>query len=422
MNNFDKIRKYNTWEGVQCNLGFERETYLEKMKGYVGNRLVKVFVGQRRSGKSYIMRQIINYLISTKGVAQTNIFYLNKEFTAFDEISTNQQLEELFEYYKTELNVSGKIYIFLDEVQNITGWERFVNSYSQDIVSEYELFISGSNSKLLSGELATLLSGRYVEFEIMPFSLFEIASYQNIEISKEFFVDYLKTGGLPELLNLENEEIKRHYIEDLKNTIVLRDVVQRNRVKDIVLLEDIFKFIMVNIGSLTSLANIVRYFKGKQRKTNYETLSTYVGYLLETFVVHEVERYNIRGKQVLGGIRKYYINDLAFKNYTFGFYPTDIGCNLENFVYLQLRRMGYKVSVGVLENKEIDFIAQKAGKIIYCQVAYLLTDQKTIDREFGNLLSIKDNHEKYVVSMDDISYSDYEGIKHIRPWELGKAD
>lgn len=415
---FEKIRKYNPWEGLNYNLGLERDFYIEQIKKYLCNKLVKVIVGQRRTGKSYILRQIMNYLISKHDVNPKNIFYLNKEFTAFDDITTSLKLEELFEYYKSQLEVSGKIYIFLDEVQNITDWEKFVNSYSQDFISDYELFITGSNSTLLSGELATLLSGRYIEFEILPFSLVEFAAYKNRGINKDLFVDYLKTGGLPELLNFNNEEIQRHYVEDLKNTIVLRDIVQRKQVKDLALLEDIFKFIIVNIGNPTSLTSIVKYFKNKQKKTNYETLSTYVSYLLDTFVVHEVERYNIMRKQVLGGVRKYYLNDLAFKNFIFGYYPSDIGCHLENFVFLQLKRMGYRVLVGTINNKEIDFIAQKSGKTIYVQVAYLLNDPETVEREFGNLLSIKDNHEKIVISMDDVKFSDYEGIKHIRPWEL----
>lgn len=415
---FEKIRKYNTWEGLQYNLGFERSSYLEQIKGYIGNKLIKVIVGQRRTGKSYILRQIMNYLITKHAVDPKNIFYVNKEYTAFDDITTTQKLEELFEYYKSHFDIKGKIYIFLDEVQNILDWEKFVNSYSQDFASDYELFITGSNSNLLSGELATLLSGRYIEFGILPFSLVEFADYKNKEVNKELFVNYLKTGGLPELLNFDNEEIQRHYVEDLKNTIVLRDIVQRNQVKDLALLEDIFKFIIVNIGNPTSLSGIVRYFKSKQKKTNYETLSTYVGYLLDTYVVHEAGRYNIRGKQVLGGVRKYYLNDLAFKNFIFGYYPSDIGYNLENYVFLQLKRMGYKISVGVLVDKEIDFVAEKLGKTIYVQVAYLLNSPKTIEREFGNLLSIKDNHEKIVITMDDVKFSDYEGIKHIHPWEL----
>ena len=377
-----------------------------------------MLVGQRRTGKSYVLRQIINTLITGHSVNPKNIFYLNKEFTAYDEITSAEKLEELFTYYLEKIQPSGKIYIFLDEVQNISKWENFVNSYSQDFTREYELFITGSNSKLLSGELATLLSGRYVEFEILPFSLFEFAGFKNQTVDKNLFLNYLQTSGLPEMFNFNDEEIRRHYVGDLKNTIVLRDIVQRNQVKDLNLLEEIFKFLSVNIGSLTSLTSIVKYFKSKQKQTNYETVSTYVGYLLDTFIVHEVERYNLRGKQSLGGVRKYYINDLAFKNYLYGYYPSDVGYNLENYVYLQLRRMGYKVSVGVLNGNEIDFVAQKPGKTLYVQVAYLLNEAKTIEREFGNLLAIKDNHEKMVISMDEMKFSDYEGIRHLRPWEL----
>ncbi len=417
-NTFEKIRKYNNWDGQNFNIGFERESYLQNIVKYINNKLIKVLVGQRRVGKSYILRQIINFLIKHNKVNPKNIFYLNKEFIGFDEIKTVQDLENLFNYYKNELKIKGKIYIFLDEVQNIKSWETFVNSYSQDFTNEYELFITGSNSKLLSGELASLLSGRYVQFEIYPFSFIEYSTFKNIPADKKSFLTYIQTGGLPEILNFSDEEIQRHYIQSLRSTIILRDIVQRNKIKDIDLLDNIFKFIAVNIGNLTSINSIVKYLKSHQKKTNYETLSAYVGYLKDTFIIHEAERYNLRGKQVLGGVRKYYLNDLAFKNYLFGFLPTDIGYNLENFVYMQLKRMGYSVSVGIINNKEIDFIAQKPEKTIYIQVAYLLTDEKTIEREFGNLLAIKDNHEKFVISLDDVKFSNYDGIKHIKPWEL----
>lgn len=415
---FERIKKYNSWEGNTFHLGLERRLYLEKITKYLGNQLVKVIVGQRRSGKSYLLRQIMMILIRKHSVNPKNIFYLNKEYIVFDDIITAKDVEELFDYYRKKLDVKGKIYILLDEVQNIENWEVFVNSYSQDFSDDYELFITGSNSNLLSGELATLLSGRYIEFEILPFSLFEYAEFKDQKIGKELFLNYIQTGGLPEMLNFSDEEVEKHYVNDLRNTIVLRDIIQRNQVKDLALLEEIFNFLSTNIGNLTSLTGIVKYFKSKQRQTNYETLSTYVRYLLDTFVLHQVDRYNLRGKQALGGVRKYYLNDLAFKNYIFGYYPSDIGYHLENYIFLQLKRMGFRVSVGILRDAEIDFVAQKQGKTIYIQVAYILGDQKTTEREFGNLLSIKDNHEKFVISLDDIKFSDYKGIQHLWPWEL----
>jgi predicted AAA+ superfamily ATPase len=415
---FEKIRKYNTWDSKLSDTGYQRQTYLERIKSFMGNKLIKVMVGQRRTGKSYILRQLINHLITELKVEPANVFYLNKEFLAFDEIQTAGDLEQLFQYYKTKIQPKGKIRIFLDEVQNIAGWEKFVNSYAQDFTEEYELFITGSNSKLLSGDLASLLSGRFVEFEIFPFSPEEMAEVKKCTINREFFIDYMKTGGLPETINFNNEELCRHYVDDLKNTIILRDIVQRHQVNDPMLLEDIFRFLATNTGNLTSIAGIVNYFKSKQRKTNYETLSTYIGYLQDTFLIHVAERYNLRGKQTLGGVRKYYLNDPAFRSYFFGFYPQDSGYYLENYVFVQLKRLGYKVYVGVLNGHEIDFVAQKADKTVYYQVAYLLNEPATIEREFGNLLAIKDNYEKVVISLDEISFSDYQGIRHIRPWEL----
>ena len=419
---FDKIAKYNFWTGEMPPSGYIRTSYLDKISGFTGNSLIKVLSGQRRVGKSYILRQIIRFLISEKGVNPKNIFYLNKEFLAFDEIKNYKDLDTLFAYYLKELNISGKVYVFLDEVQNIDNWETFVNSYAQDFTGKYEIFITGSNTRLLSGELASLLSGRYVQFEIYPFDFEEFVNYKNRKADKESFLSYLQTGGLPEMFHFNEEEIQRHYIQSLKNTIILRDIVQRNTIKDIGLLDDIFKFIAVNTGNLTSLNRIVKYFKNMQKKTNYETLSTYFSLLKDTYIVHEAERYELRGRKVLGGVRKYYLNDLAFKNYLFGIYPSDIGNNLENYVYIQLRRLGYKVSVGVLGNNEIDFVAEKAEKNIYVQVAYMMTDPKTIEKEFGNLLKIKDNHEKIVISMDEIRFSDYKGIIHLRPWELNEMD
>lgn len=415
---FDRMRAYNVWDGKLYDTGYERTGYLDAISKFIGNKLIKVLIGQRRVGKSYVLRQIINFLTSVKGVNPQNIFYFNKEYIVFDDIKSSTDLEELFNFYRSQFNLKGKIYIFLDEVQNIRNWETFTNSYSQDFSSEYEVFISGSNSNLLSGELASILSGRYVEFEIFSFSFFEFADFKNIAISRESFLQYIQSGGLPEFFNFEQEELRRHYIESLRNTIVLRDIVGRHNIKDLSLLEDIFKFLSANIGNLTSFSTIINYFKNQQKKTNYETISSYVGFLKDTYIIHQAERYNLRGKQFLGGECKYYLNDLSFKNYLLGTFPSDIGNILENYTYMQLKRMGFKVSVGIFNDVEIDFVAQKPEKTMYVQVCYILNEAKTIEREFGNLLLIKDNHEKIVVSLDDFKLSDYEGIKHLRPWEL----
>jgi hypothetical protein len=415
---FEETRKYNNWDKVLDSPGFVRTFYLTRFSKYIGNKLIKVLIGQRRVGKSYLLRQIINFLITGESVSPQNIFYLNKEYISFQGINNVLQLELLFKHYLNEIKPKGKIYIFLDEIQNIDNWEMFVNSYSQDFTTTYELFISGSNSTLLSGELASHLSGRYIEFEIFPFSFDEYLGIKNLTETRENFIGYLKTGGLPEIYHIDSEEFQRHYVDSLKNTIILRDIAARHKIKDLTLLEDIFSFLCDNIGNLTSFSSIVNYFKSKQRKTNYETISTYVGYLINTFIFHQTERFQLQGKQVLGGEYKYYLNDLAFKNFLFGFRATDIGYNLENYVFIQLKRMGFQVSIGKLKNLEIDFVAQKPDKTIYIQVTYLLNNQKVIEREFENLLQINDNHEKFVISLDEFEFSNYKGIKHLKPWEL----
>lgn len=413
-----EVKKYNCWDGKSFDAGYERKDYLEQIAKFINNKLVKVIIGQRRVGKSYVMRQIINYLIEKMRIDPKHTFYLNKEYLVFDNIRTSKELEQLFRKYLEHFNISGKVYIFLDEVQHIENWESFVNSYSQEYTGDYELFITGSNSELLSGEFASLLSGRFIEFRIYSFSLFEYSGYKNLEINKNTFLEYLKTGGMPEMFSLREEEMQRHYIESLKNTVILRDIIQRNKVRDIALLEDIFKYITINIGNLSSIPGIIKYFKNIRRKTNFETLSSYIGCLRDTFIIHEAERFNIKGKQILSGERKYYLGDLAFKNFLFGFSPADIGNNLENYIYMQLLRMGFEVFVGILDNYEVDFVAIKRNKTIYIQVSYLLSETRTIEREFGNLLKIKDNHEKIVITLDDMKFDNYEGILHMHPWEL----
>ncbi len=418
MSLLESLRKYNIWDKEKLPEGFKRKHYLNCIVKYLNNNLVKVIIGQRRSGKSYFLRQIINYLVNDFGVNHKNIFYFNKEYIDFESIKTDQDLNLLFQKYKETIKPKGKIYIFLDEIQNVKNWETFVNSYSQDFTAEYEIFITGSNSKLLSSELSTLLSGRYVEFIVFPFSYQEYFEFYKMQKNKQSLLEYLQTSGLPELVHLQKNETKQHYIEGLKNTIILRDIISRYRLKDSKLLDDIFKFLSTNLGNLTSANSLVKYFKSLGKKTNYETVSDYISYLTETFIFHEVERYNIKGKTVLLGIKKLYINDLGFKNYIFGFNPTDLNGHLENFVFLQLFQAGYKIYVGKINDFEIDFIAEKSGQRIYLQVAYLLSETKTIDREIGNLLKIKDNYPKFIVTLDDLQFSDYQGVRHLQAWNL----
>ncbi len=415
--NFNTVRKYNFWDEKTPELGYYRVDYTDKIFTYTGNRLVKVLIGQRRTGKSYILRQLSNKLINS-GFNRNNILYINKEYADFDFITNYTDLDNFVKFYKKQLAVSGKIFLFIDEIQNIIGWEHFVNSYSQDFVDEYEIFISGSNSNMLSGELATLLSGRYVEFEIFPFSFSEYLGILNKENSKQNFVEYMESGGLPELFNLQNDEIKRNYVSAIKDTVFLRDIIQRYNIKEPKFLEDIFVFLVNNAANLISITNVVNYFKSLGKKTTYDTVSAYISYLEDSFLVHKSERYDIRGKDTISGNSKYYINDLAYKNYLYTGFGYGIGYKLENLVYLNLKRNGFKVYTGVFRNKEVDFVALKDDKVLYVQTTYLLIDEKTIEREYSPLESITDNYEKIVVSLDDISFPQKNGIKHERGWKF----
>ncbi|MFW5773950.1 MAG: ATP-binding protein [Tangfeifania sp.] len=411
------LKKYNLWGSSTFDFGFIRNEYTGKIADAVGNRLIKVLVGQRRSGKSYILRQVAKQLIDN-GVRPENTLFINSEFTDFDFLKSYKDLDELIKLYKNELKPKGTVYIFIDEVQLIEGWERVVNSYSQDFSENYELFISGSNSKMLSGELATLLSGRYVCFGIFPFSYAEYLGITGQETGRKSYMEYMGSGGLPELFMLPTTEFKRNYLSAIKDTVLLRDIIQRHNIRDPKLLEDIFVFLVNNASNLISIANIVNYFKGQNRKTSYDAVSNYIGYIEDAFLIHRCDRYDIKGKDTLSGNAKYYINDLAYKNYLYPGYGYGFGYLVENLIYLELCRAGFDVYVGALRNREVDFVAKKADRIIYLQSAYQLSDESTVEREYSALEAIGDNFEKLVVSLDEIVLPLRGGIKHIQAWKL----
>lgn len=414
---FKKLKKYNYWHKEKVLVGFSRKIYTDKIAKFVGNNLVKVILGQRRVGKSYILRQIIQSLIKS-GVNRKNIFYLNKELLDFDDVKNYKDLHKLIELYRKELKVRGKVYIFLDEVQEIEGWERVVNSLSQDHKQNCEIFISGSNSKMLSSDLATHLSGRYVEFLIFPFLYDEYVEFNKISRSKNSYLDFLKTGGLPELFNLPSKEMKEHYLSALIDTVLLKDVIGRYGVKDVQLLEDLFKFLVDNIGNIFSVNAIVRFLRSKKIKTNNETMGSYLSYILESYLFHEVVRFDIKGKNILSNNKKYYLNDLSFRNYLSSSFDPGLGKHLENSVYVYFRAKGYKIFVGNIGEKEIDFVIEKGQDKKYIQVAYSVSEEKVALREFGNFEEIKDNYEKIVISLDDVSFGTRNGIRHICAWDL----
>ncbi|MGE0019509.1 MAG: ATP-binding protein [Draconibacterium sp.] len=409
------LKKYNFWNNQKIELGLSRTEYLQKLKYFLGNRLIKVLTGQRRSGKSFLMRQLIFHLQS-EGVHPNNILYINKEFAGFEFIRNSNDLNECIKLYLTELKPEGKVYLFFDEVHLINKWETVINSYSQDYTKEYEIIISGSNASILSGELSSLLSGRYISFEIFPFSFAEYCLTTGKNQDKSAFLGYLTSGSMPELFNLPMTETRVHYVQDLKNTIVLKDIVMRHKIKDVGLLESLFAYLVQNIANPVSLPNLVNYLKNAQVATNFNTLSNYIEFLKQTYVIHEVPRFDMKGKKILSGVKKYYLNDLAFRNYLFSSFEPGLGYLLENFVFLELRRNGYTVFTGSDQNREVDFVAVKNGITRYIQVCYLITGEDVVKREFGNLETIKDNYEKMVISMDDVSLGNRNGIIHAVAW------
>lgn len=416
----ENLRKYNFWSGEPVKTGFRRDRYLTGINQYIGNSLVKVLVGQRRTGKSYLMRQIIGELI-TGGTNPGNIFYFNKEVIEFDEVDNYQKLHLLIAEYKAIIKPFGKIYLFLDEIQLVDQWEKLVNSYSQDYTAQYEIFITGSNSTLLANELATLLSGRFVTFGIYPFSFGEFCNFRGEVKNRQSLINYLKSGGLPELLHLEEEEMKLHYASSLRDTILLRDIVQRFRIKDAWLLENLFKFIVLNVGNLFSVNSIVNYFNSHKIKTNHETILAYLGHLKQSLLIHEAERFNIKAREILAGTKKFYLNDLAFRNFSPVRFEFGLSQNLENFVYLHYKMLGFKIFVGNLKDKEIDFVIENENEKRYVQVTWTLNDAAVVEREFGNLEQINDHYQKTVISMDDVSFGNRNGVVHQLAWNLANS-
>lgn len=414
-----KLLSINYWEkDPGFNYGYFREKYNEELLKFIGNKLIKVIVGQRRSGKSYVVRQLMHALIKKNNISPQNIFYLNKEMFEFETIRNANDLSNIINLYQETYKPKEKIYLFIDEIQNIENWEKAIVSLAQNPVKEYEIFITGSNSKLLSGELATFLSGRYVITEVLPFSYREYLDFKKLENTKNSFIHYIRTSGLPEVYNLNNDEIKLHYFQSLKNTILLKDIMYRYKIRDYVLLEDIFLFLLHNVGNMTSTPSIIKYFKRKNRKADYTTISQYILYMQEAFIIHESPRLAFKTKELLSGERKYYINDLGFRNYLYPDLINDIGAILENVVYLHLKMAGYDIKTGYDNNYEVDFVATKHSEKKYIQVAYLLPNKNTSQREFGALEKIKDNLPKYVVTMDDIVQNSETGIYHEQVWDF----
>ncbi len=387
-----------------------RTRYIEKVKPFVNNDIIKVFVGVRRSGKTVLLSQIENMLIESAGVPQENFIKMNFESMKYSNVRNAEQLYAYIEQKAS--NINGKVYIMLDEIQMVEQWEKAINSFRVDF--DCDIYITGSNSKLLSGELATLLSGRYIQIKIYPFTLSEVKEFmqeQNrFESDEKLFADYLKYGGFPQRMLMTDEQAIETYLHDIYEAIVIRDIVERHKVKDISVLKRTLEFLLDNIGNPFSGRNISGRLTSEGMKVATSTLLNYVEYFKEAFILFNASRYNIKGKNILASTEKYYAVDVGLRNIVKKSENIDSSKLFENVVYTEMLSRGYEVQVGKLDEQEIDFICYKGDKKIYIQVAYLINEHDE-KREFGNLEKIADNYPKYVVSGDLIDLS-RNGIIH----------
>ena len=392
----------------------KRESYLKQIDALMNTDFIKIIIGIRRCGKTFLLKSIIEEL-KNKGVNEENIIYISFESNKYKNIFTQEELDELI--LNLTNNISGKIYILFDEIQQVNGWEKSVNGYRVDL--DCDIYITGSNSKLLSNELATLLSGRYIKINLYPFSYKEVLKYKqeyyNIELNYEnkrkIFHEYLLFGGMPGILGIPNNDTKINALQDIYDSIIVHDILSRYTINDVDLFKRFSHYLMNSTGQTFSKTSITNYLKNENRKTTRNTISNFTIYLQESLFCKKVRRQDILGKKILKTEEKYYLADQGFHHALVDDNTKWIPRVLENIVYNELIRRGYSVKIGKIKNKEIDFVCQKYDKKIYVQVSYYLSTEKTGEREFSPLLDVPDKYDAYVISMDEFDMS-YNGIKH----------
>lgn len=391
-----------------------REIYLQQLRQFVDKPQIKILTGIRRSGKSSVLLLLKAELL-LRNVEEAQIIHLN--FESFEHIAL-RTAESLYAFLKQQIKTDRPYYFLLDEIQEVEGWEKAVNSFLVDFKAD--VYLTGSNSHLLSSELATYLAGRYVEIPVYTLSFAEYLQFQHyyfpdkIQDHRAAFEGYLSFGGFPVIHAAHySEESAYKVVYDIYSSVILRDTVQRYKIRDVELLERVVKYAFDNIGNTFSGKNVADYFKSQQRKIDVNTVYNYLHALEGAFILFRTPRYDVKGKEILKTQEKFYVSDLSLLYAVMGYRNRMIAGILENVVFLELRRKGYQVFVGKLDDKEIDFIAEKQGEKIYVQVAYQLESTSTVEREFSSLLAIKDQYPKYVVTMDPFWKESVEGIKHV---------
>jgi uncharacterized protein len=382
----------------------KRVFYLEQIKPFMHTDLIKILIGVRRSGKSTLLKQIIDEL-KTLNIHENQIIYLN-----FEDYEIRKYKDEslLYDYLVSRLAKNKKTYIFLDEVQEVNHFEKVVNSLNA--TKNVDIYLTGSNSKMLSGEYATLLTGRYKSFNIFPFSFKEMKAYHKDFNDKSLFNLYIAYGGFPVIQMFNQADQKIAILRDLYDSVVIRDIVQRHNLNNVDTLDKYISYLFNTVSSQFSAQNIINYFKNEGRSISKETLYNYIEYAKNVLLIYSAKRYDLKGKKLLTTNEKYFVNDQGFRATKFDNIK-DIEKILENIVFFELLRRNYDVTVGNIDDKKIDFIASKNGAIEYYQVTYIMSTPKTRDKEFGSLLKIKDQFPKYVLSLDDFDFSQ-EGVIH----------
>lgn len=384
-----------------------RHKYLEKLKQYKNKPIVKVIIGQRRTGKSFLLKQLIQE-IETKE-KDSNVIYINKEDIQFEFIKNSNDLHK-FIINRCENEILN--YVFIDEIQEIFEFEKAIRSLQ--LIDNLDIYCTGSNAKMLSGELATHLSGRYIEIPVHSLSFLEFLEFHKLKNNSESLQMFLKYGGMPFLRNLSlTDELVFDYLKGIYNTIIYCDVIKRHEIRNVGFFETLIIFLSENIGQLFSATSISNFIKSQKTNISVSQIINYLKYLNDSFIISKVNRFDIVGKKIFEIGEKYYFEDLGLRNTIFEFKQADIAKIMENVVYNHLKYCGYDLKVGYFNQTEVDFLARKNGETIYVQVCYLLQNQDTIEREFGNLLAIKDNYMKIVVSMDEFKGNSYNGIQHI---------
>lgn len=383
-----------------------RDQYMSRIEPFMRKSLIKVLTGQRRVGKSYLLFQLLAKI--QREEPEASIIYINREDFDFEFMKT---AKELYEYVQSQRKEGVRNYIFIDEIQDIAEFEKALRSLLLDETND--IYITGSNANLLSGELATFLGGRYIEFKVYSLSYPEFLQFHVLEDSIDSYDKYSRYGGLPYLVNLElNDEMVNEYLKSIYSTIVFRDVVARYNLRNTAFLEKLIQFLSENIGNLFSAKNISDYLKSQHATISVNQIQSYVSHLANAFLIHRVERFDLVGKRIFEIGEKYYFENMGIRNIVIGYRVTDRGKMLENLVYNHLLFKGYRVNVGINGVQEIDFVCTKNSEKLYIQVALRLDSEKTMEREFGNLLKIGDNYPKIVITEDEFSGNTYEGIGH----------